>query len=277
MDLSGRVALVTGAGRGFGWGIARALALAGATVAVTDINEADLRKAVDDVTSDGGEAHAWVLDVADREAFERVVEEVAGRWSRLDILVHNAIYMPLELFEATTPDSWWRQLHVSIGGMFNGCKAVWPIMKRQRGGHVIGIASGSSVRGYTEEVTYCTGKHAQEGFVKALALEAREYGIAINTMGPGKAIKPTRLTWQELEHAPAAERARWHDPMHLGEAFVWLGSQPSTRYTGLRFDAGPIVDTIDREGPGFTFAPEKVTLYVDDFVARMEWMERYGR
>lgn len=275
MDLTGKVALVTGAGRGFGWGIARALGAAGTRVAFTDVNEDDLQKAVQDALSEGSDAAGWVLDVADLGAFRDVADAVAAKWAPVDILVHNAIYMPLVRFEDTSPESWWRQLHVSLGGLFNGCKAVWTTMKERGGGHIIGIASGSSVRGYTEEVTYCTGKHGQEGFMKSLALEARDVGIAVNTMGPGKTIKPTRLTWQELAETPAEEKAEWHDPFHLGRAFAWLASQPTDRYTGLRFDAGPLADTIDREGPEFEFAPEKVTLYVDDFLARRAWMEQY--
>ena len=275
MDLTGRVALVTGAGRGFGWGIARALGSAGARVAFTDINEEELDKAVADATADGSEAASWLLDVADLAAFERVVDAVATTWAPVDILVHNAIFMPLIRFEDTSPESWWRQLQVSLGGLFNGCKAVWPSMKERGGGHIIGIASGSSVRGYTEEVTYCTAKHGQEGFMKALALEARTLGIALNTIGPGKTIKPTRLTWDDLERMPPAETKDWHDPYHLGQAFVWLASQPPRRFTGLRFDAGTIVDTLDREGAEFEVTPEKVTLYVDDFLARQAWMESY--
>jgi NAD(P)-dependent dehydrogenase (short-subunit alcohol dehydrogenase family) len=148
-------------------------------------------------------------------------------------------------------------------------------MKEQGGGHIIGIASGSSVRGYKDEVAYCTAKHAQEGFIKALALEAAPFRIAVNSIGPGRTIKPTRITWAELEDIPAEQKAQWADPVALGQAFVWLGAQDPSKYSGLRFDAGPIVATIAAEGFDFTFAPEKVTLYVDDFVARQQWQANY--
>ncbi len=148
-------------------------------------------------------------------------------------------------------------------------------MKAQGGGHIIGIASGSSVRGYKDEVAYCTAKHAQEGFMKALALEAAPFNIALNTIGPGRPIKTTRVTWAELDALPAAEKARWADPVELGQAWVWLAAQPPQRFSGFRFDAGPIVDAIAAEGFGFAFAPEKVTLYVDDFVARRQWQANY--
>ncbi|MFU8888959.1 MAG: hypothetical protein ACNA8N_10205 [Trueperaceae bacterium] len=73
----------------------------------------------------------------------------------------------------------------------------------------------------------------------------------------------------------AAVRAGWADPTELGRAFVWLACQPPGRFNGLRFDAGPILDTIAREGPDFAFAPEKVTLFPDDLRAREAWRAAY--
>jgi len=275
MLLEGKVALVTGAGRGFGWGIARAFGRAGARVCATDIDEAELAQSAADLAAEGSTALALPLDVSDLAAFESVVGRVVERWGRLDVLVHNAIFMPLIGFEATTPDLWRRQLDVSLGGLYNGTRAVWEIMKRQGGGHIMGIASGSSFRGYVDEVAYCTGKHGQEGFVKALSLEARPHRIAINTIGPGKPIKTTRITRAELEQLPDAQKVGWADPAELGKAFVWLAAQPPECFSGLRFDAGPIVDTIAAEGFDFAFAPEKVTLYSGDLMARQQWYATY--
>ena len=127
------------------------------------------------------------------------------------------------------------------------------------------------MRGYADEVAYCAMKHAQEGFVKALALEAGSRRIAANTVGPGKPIKPTRMTWAEAERVPAEERARWADLTELGRAFVWLARQPVERFSGLRFDAGPIADTLGREGPDFDVTAEKVSLYPDDWRERLAW------
>lgn len=275
IPLRGKVVLVTGAGRGLGWGIAQAFARAGACVAITDVNGADIELAVEHARDEGGTAEGWTLDAADESGFRRVASDVVQRWSRIDVLVHNAVYMPLQSFEATDSESWWKQLHVSLGGLFYGAKAVWPTMTRQGGGHIIGIASGSSLRGYVDETTYCAGKHGQEGFVKALAIESRTRGIAINTVGPGKLIKPTRMTWDELAAVPESTRKTWHDPADLGRAFVWLASQPHDRFSGFRFDAGPIVDAIDEQGWDFEFSPERVTLYPDDFRSRERWYRTY--
>lgn len=284
MDLTGKVALVTGAGRGLGWGISLALARAGARVCATDIDEADLARARRGIENDdrvvAGEVWTRRLDVADQSAFEHTVREVVTRWERIDVLVHCAIYMPLTRFEDLEPGDWQRQLDVGLGGFHHGLRAVWTPMVAQGGGHVLGIASGSSQRGYHEEVPYCTLKHAQEGMIKALAVEAHTPGAdpaapSVNTVGPGAPIKPTRLTWEELEALPEEEKATWADPAELGRAFVWLASQPPGRFRGLRFDAGPIVQTLDAEGDDFAFEVDKVTLYPDDFRTRLAWMESY--
>ena len=247
----GSVALVTGAARGLGWGIARAFGLAGARVCVTDLDDAELRRCARDLAADGTEHLDCRADAADLAACEEVVER------------------------ATPPAEWARQIDVGLGGMFNCTRAAWPRMKAQGGGHVIGIASGSSVRGYREEIAYCAVKHGVEGFVKALSLEARAHNIAVNTIGPGARIKPTRGTWAEHDRAPAELRASWTDPLRLGRAWVWLAAQPPARFSGHRFDAGPLVETIAREGEDFEFAPETVTAYPDDFRARQHWYEHY--
>jgi len=165
---------------------------------------------------------------------------------------------------------------VGIGGLFNYTYAIWNQMKAQGGGHIIGIASGSSIRGYKEEIAYCTIKHGIEGFVKALSLEAKPHNIALNTIGPGIRIKPTRITWAEYDQAPAELRATWADPVELGKAWVWLAAQPPGRFSGCRFDAANLVQTIAREGYDFEFAAEKVTLYPDDFRARQERYRSYS-
>jgi NAD(P)-dependent dehydrogenase (short-subunit alcohol dehydrogenase family) len=271
MLLRNRVALVTGAARGLGWGIARAFGIAGARVCVTDISDDELARCARDLAADGTEFHTSRSDVADLTECKSVVKRVVDRWGRLDVVVHNAIYMPLISFEATTPGEWSRQINVGIGGLFNCTHAVWNQMKAQRGGHIIGIASGSSVRGYKEEIAYCTIKHGIEGFVKALSLEAKPHNIALNTIGPGARIKPTRVTWAEYDQAPAELRTTWTDPVELGKAWVWLAAQPPSRFSGFRFDAARLVTTISREGYDFEFAVEKVTSYADDFRARQEW------
>jgi NAD(P)-dependent dehydrogenase (short-subunit alcohol dehydrogenase family) len=270
------VALVTGAARGLGWGIARAFGMAGARVCVTDIDDDELARCARDLAADGADYQTCRSDAADLAECTSVVKKTVDRWGRLDVVVHNAIYMPLTSFEATTTEEWSRQIDVGLGGLFNCAYAAWRQMKAQGGGHIISIASGSSIRGYKEEVAYCTIKHGVEGFVKALSLEARLYNIALNTISPGIRIKPTRITWAEYDQTPEELRASWADPLELGKAWVWLAAQPPRRFSGYRFDAAPLVQTIAQEGDDFEFAAEKVTLYPDDFRARQAWYRNYA-
>ena len=276
--LAGNVVLVTGAGRGLGWGIARTLARASANVAVTDINLDDIKRTVADIHDDqaaSGEGWGCVLDTGDKDSIEAGVQGVLERFGRLDAIIHCAVYMPLLRFVDTTPDSFHKQLDVGLGGLFHLTKLALPHF--EKGGHIISIASGSSNRGYHDESTYCALKHAQEGWLKAIALECQHDNIpvSLNSVGPGKPIKPTRMSWQELEALPAAEKASWVNPMTLGAGFVWLLSQAPGRYRGLRFDAGIISDTLAQEGFDFAVTPEKVSMYPQDFQERLEWMASY--
>jgi NAD(P)-dependent dehydrogenase (short-subunit alcohol dehydrogenase family) len=277
MDMTNKVALVTGAGRGLGWGVARAMAHAGARVLLTDVLDDDLERAVARIADEGGRVEGRHLDAGDADDVGRAVETLLARWGRIDAFVHAGVVMPLGRFDAMDGAAWQRVFDVGLGGLVHGARASQAAMRRQGGGHLIGVASGASLRGYHDEVAYCAMKHALEGFVKALALEFEGERIAVNTVGPGKPIKPTRMTWEEAERVPAEERARWADLTELGRAFVWLAGQPPERYSGLRFDAGPIVDTLAREGPAFEVVAEKVTLYPDDWRARADWRATYGR
>ena len=277
MRLDGKTALVTGAAQGFGWGIARALGQAGAKVCATDVNTEELAYSRQAYEEAGSEFMLRRLDASSIEDFQQVVNEVVARWNRLDILVHAGVIMPLVKFESTSLQSARRQLEICLGGIIYGTRAVWDIMKDQGGGHIIGIASGSSFRGFIDEVIYCAGKHGVEGFVKALAFEAAPYNIALNTIGPGKRIKPTGVGQSEVDRMPQEEKTGWTDPTELGRAFVWLANQPPSRFTGLRFDAGPIVDTIAAEGWDFEFSPEKVTPLADDVRERLHWQTIHGK
>jgi NAD(P)-dependent dehydrogenase (short-subunit alcohol dehydrogenase family) len=275
MLLEGKVVLVTGAARGVGMGVARAMGLAGARVCATDVADDELAATLAEMEAEGSEAWTQHLDVTDLSAFKETVQAVVARWDRLDVIVHCAILMPLVLFEDTPHAVWWRHFDINLGGFYNATRAAWDLMKAQGGGHVIGVASGSSFRGYKYEVSYCAGKHAIEGFIKALALECAPYSIALNTVGPSSPIKPTGITREELEKIPLEEKARWADPVRLGRGFVWLAAQSPERFSGFRFDAGVIADTIAVEGYDFEFAPEKVTVYPEDFVTRRQWMAEY--
>ncbi|MQF65410.1 SDR family oxidoreductase, partial [SAR202 cluster bacterium AC-409-J13_OGT_754m] len=221
----------------------------------------------------GSEVFVEYLDVTDYKAFCELVDSVVEKWQRIDVFVHAAAVMPMKRFDETEIDDLWVELDVNLGGLINGSKAVWKIMREQNQGHIIGIASGASFRGHMDEVMYCTAKHAQEGFVKSLAMEAKDFNIAVNTVGPGKTLKPTSMTIEEASELPLEIRSSWTDPSVLGNGFVWLTRQ-GTKFTGLRFDAGPIVDSIDSEGWEFEFTAQKVTSRPKELHETLDWQSK---
>ena len=170
--LEGKVALVTGAGRGLGCGIAKAFAGAGVNVCATDVDEAEMGASFKGMDISGARLLNLPLDVTDPEAFDDVVGSVVEEWGRLDVLVHAAVIMPVISFEETSHAAWWQEVTINLGGLFNGTKAVWEVMKAQGGGHIMSVASLSSFHGFANEVAYCVGKHGSEGFTKALSIEA---------------------------------------------------------------------------------------------------------
>ena len=278
-QLEGKVVLVTGAGRGLGYGIAQAFARAGVKVCATDVDEEDMEASFQGVGSSGDPLLNLPLDVADPDMFHHVVRTVVDEWGRLDVLVHAAAIMPVISLDDTSHEFWWHELHIHLGGLFNGAKAVRDSLKAQGGGHIISVASRASFFAFPNGVAYCVGKHGLEGFSKSLAIEWTPYNIAVNTMTPGtgKRIKPTGMTLAEAALVPVDVRAGWTDPAELGEAFVWLASQPPGRFTGLCFDAGMVVDTIGAEGWDFDFAARKVTPDPEDMKSRWEWHCQWER
>ena len=153
--LANRVAWVTGAGRGFGAGIARGLAQAGARVCITDIGADELAATAAEIRGDSGEVMVQVTDVTDASAMQATAAAIVAQWGRLDVVVNNAAVMPLVPFTQHTPDFWRKMIDVNLTGVYHGVWAAWPHMVRQGGGHCIAIASGASVRGFVDEVAYC--------------------------------------------------------------------------------------------------------------------------
>ena len=278
-QLEGKVALVTGAGRGLGYGIAEAFGRAGVKVCATDVDEEDMAASFRGTELSGTHLLTLPLDVADPEMFDDVVRRVVSEWGRLDVLVHAAAIMPVISLDDTSHEFWWHELHIHLGGLFNGAKAVRDSLKAQGGGHIISVASRAGFFAYPNGVAYCVGKHGLEGFSKSLGIEWAPHNIAVNTMGPGsgKRIKPTGMTLAEAALVPEDVRSNWTDPAELGMGFVWLASQHPGRFTGLCFDAGMVADTIAAEGWDFEFAARKVTPDPKDMESRWEWQEQWER
>jgi len=182
MRLQGRVALVTGGGRGIGRAIAQALAREGAKVAVA----ARSREQVEETAGLLAQpALGIVTDVRRPDDVRRMVEQTVAGLGPVDLLVNNAgVARFAPILQATLAD-WQAMFDVNVLGALLCTQAVLPSMLERRRGWIINIASSSSVKGYVDQSGYCASKHALLGFAKVLALETRNAGIRVHCICPG--------------------------------------------------------------------------------------------
>ena len=189
--LKDRIAIVTGASRGLGEGIARAFAGEGATVALFSRDIQRLQKHEAELKALGQKAVAFQVDVTDMNQVTRAVEGVTRQFGRVDILVNNAGIAPSMPFVEMSDDVLDRVIDTNIKGVWNCTKAVIPIMIKQRYGKIINISSVTgpmvSVKGMT---AYALSKGAVSAFSRTLALEVAEYGINVNAICPGSFDTP---------------------------------------------------------------------------------------
>ncbi len=183
-ELTGRVALVTGASRGIGRMIARRLASAGASVAA-GARELNAEPVVAEIVEAGGVAEALTLDVADRENVTAAVGIVFKKFGRIDILVNNAGIVRDQLMLRMTSEDWEAVLTTNLTGAFTCARAVLPKMLKQRFGRVINITSVVGQSGNAGQVNYAASKAGLIGFTKALAREIATRGITVNAVAPG--------------------------------------------------------------------------------------------
>jgi len=203
MSLRHQVAVVTGAGRGIGRAIARTLADAGASVAVFARTGGELAETVSLITSAGGEASAWTLDVTDEDAVRRAIEEVQARWGPIDLLVNNAaVSGPIGPFWESSPADWWRVQDINVRGAILCTHAVIAAMIAHRRGRIINVVSGALPIAYFS--AYMTSKSALIRFTECLAIEAKPFGVFVFAMGPG-----TVRTAMSKHSLNSAEGQRW--------------------------------------------------------------------
>lgn len=174
--------LITGAARGLGAGIARAALDAGDRVVVAGRNRDALIKAFG---PDSDTVLSLTLDVTDTAAIAAAVEAVMARFGRIDVLVNNAGYGHLGIFEETNAQDARTQFDTNVFGLFDMTRAVLPIMRAQRSGHVFNISSIGGLMGGESGAIYCASKFAVEGFSESVAQEVRPFGIHLTIVEPG--------------------------------------------------------------------------------------------
>ena len=186
MSLEGKVALVTGASRGIGRAAAKALALAGAHVAVNFVNRRDAALEVQqDIEALGRECILVQADVAVRQDVERMTSLVLDHFGRVDILVNNATLHRGGKVDRLSESDWQSVIDSCLGGAFNCCKQIVPHMTARRSGCLINIASMMGRIGWPGDTAYGTAKAGLVGFTRSLAKELAPHGIRANVVMPG--------------------------------------------------------------------------------------------
>ena len=253
--LKDRIAIVTGASRGLGEGIARAFAEEGATVALFSRDMQRLKKHVSDLKTLGQETVAFPVDVADVEQVNRAVDNVVSQYGRVDILVNNAGIAPSMPFVEMPDEVRDNVIDVNIKGVWNCTRAVIPLMLKQRYGKVINISSVTgplvSGRGMT---AYAASKGAVSAFTRTLALEVAEYGINVNAICPGsfdtpmfRSVARPRGWDSEDEYVKHVGKevplGRLGTIEEMGDLAVFLASDKSKYITGVEIviDGGNII------------------------------------
>jgi NAD(P)-dependent dehydrogenase (short-subunit alcohol dehydrogenase family) len=187
VDLSGKVALVTGAGSGIGKASAQLFARSGANVVVLGLEQPEVQATVNEIIQQGGQAIPLAVDVSKPEAMQQAIKEAGEKWGRLDIVFANAgingVWAPLDELE---PDEWDQTLAVNLKGTYLTVKYALPYLKRE-GGSVIITSSVNGTRMFsnTGATAYACSKAAQVAFAKMVALELAKYHIRVNVICPG--------------------------------------------------------------------------------------------
>ena len=234
LDLSGKVALVTGASRGIGRAIALTLARAGARVAVTSRGDA-AQAVVDEIVQAGGEATAVAADVVDAQAMSAAVDHVLETWGRLDILVNNAGITRDQLLLRMKREDWDAVVATNLTGTFTCTQAVLKTMVRQRVGRIISISSVVGQSGNPGQTNYAATKAGIIGFSKALAREVASRNITVNVVAPG--LIDTDMTRDISSDAQANWTAniplgRLGTPDDIAAAVCFLASDAASYITG---------------------------------------------
>jgi NAD(P)-dependent dehydrogenase (short-subunit alcohol dehydrogenase family) len=248
MTIEKKTWIITGAGRGMGVEFARAALAAGHNVVATGRDPDAVAKAV-------GEADGLLvvkLDVTSAQDAEAAVAAALERFGAVDVLVNNAASFEAGLFEELTPEQIERQFTVSVFGPMNVTRAVLPVMRRQRSGHVITISSVAGLAGSPYTSAYAASKFAVDGWMESLAPELEPLGIHTTVVNPGF-FRTELLTTESTNYAPAsiedyAEQSAVHreffesmngkqggDPAKLAQALVIIAGEQSPP---LRFIAG---------------------------------------
>ena len=242
MKLTGKVALVTGGSRGIGRAIVETLAKEGAKVAFVYNSNTDAANAVVESLADC-EVAAFQADVRNKEAADKVIEDVVEKWGTVDILVNNAGIIKDGLLATMDSQQWQDVIDVNLTSVFNFCQAVTRTMMSARYGRIINMSSVASEVSNPGQANYAASKGGIEGFTKCIATELARRGITANAVAPG--FIETDMT-EAVVNAAGKEikkripARRLGQPADIANAVLFLASDDASYVTGqvLRVDGG---------------------------------------
>ncbi len=234
--LEGKIALITGASRGIGRGIAKAFAAQGAAVAFTYLSSVEKGQALEaELAGEGIRAKGYRSDASDFDQAQALVDEVIKDFGRIDILVNNAGITRDGLLMRMSKDQWDAVIHANLDSVFNLTKGVQRYMLKQRSGSIINMSSVVGIKGNAGQANYAASKAGIIGFTKSVALELGSRGIRCNAIAPGfiatemtESLDPKVLEgW--LESIPLKRAGTVED---IANACLYLGSDLSSYVTG---------------------------------------------
>lgn len=250
MRLKDKVAIITGSARGIGRACALRFVEEGAYVVVADL--LDGTAVTEEIAAKGGKAIAVVTDVTSESSTQKLAQTSFEHFGRIDILVNNAgIFATLgkKSFLEISGEEWDQVLAVNLKGMFQCCKAVVPLMKKQGKGKIINMSSVVALAGIPGFLHYVSSKGGVLAFTRALAREVGDAGIAVNAITPGltasEAVRENSMYPEEYQRASAQSRCfkRIEVPEDLTGTAVFLASDDSDFITGqtINVDGGQLM------------------------------------
>ncbi|MFS0645993.1 3-hydroxybutyrate dehydrogenase [Siminovitchia sp. 179-K 8D1 HS] len=245
--VKGKVVFVTGAARGIGYEIGKRFAENGAKVILSDLDEENVKKAAANLQEKGHTAFAISCNVSSEKDIQLALEYVSEEFGRLDVLINNAGLQHVAFIEDFPTEKFEQMLSIMLTGPFVAIKHAFPIMKKQKFGRIINMASINGLVGFSGKAAYNSAKHGVIGLTKVAALEGAEHGITVNALCPGYVDTPlvrNQLTdlaktrnipvnkvLEELIY-PLVPQKRLLDVSEIAEYALFLASDAAKGVTG---------------------------------------------